>query len=140
MLDPPIMMQSRAHTNGSTPQNGIRQDAGASEMASATAVFSFDQIGITKASPSLECDAAQHPREPNVPLGSFSAGKSGNFFFAFAHRYLQPAARYLRLRRSDYYRHSLCRRPLHNRSLFVPSCRRRPMLLLKISVRSVPKD
>jgi hypothetical protein len=46
------MKQSRAHTKGSTLQNGIRQDAGASEMPSATAVFSFDPIGIT---PRLLC-------------------------------------------------------------------------------------
>src|ERR1700682_3056153 len=48
MLDPTIMMQSRAHARGSTLQNGIRQDAGVSEMASATAVFSLGQIGIMR--------------------------------------------------------------------------------------------
>src|SRR6266478_5467811 len=47
-LDPTIMKQSRAHTRGSTLPNGIRHDAGASEMASATAVFSLGPIGITR--------------------------------------------------------------------------------------------
>jgi hypothetical protein len=49
MLDPTMMKQSIAHTRGSTLQNGIRQDAGASEMASATAVFSLGQIDIRDA-------------------------------------------------------------------------------------------
>ena len=50
MLDPTIMKQSTAHTRGSTLQNGIRQDAGASEMASATAVFSLGKIDMTRRS------------------------------------------------------------------------------------------
>jgi len=50
MLDPTIMKQSRAHTRGSTLQNGIRQDAGGSEMASATTVFSLGKIDMTRRS------------------------------------------------------------------------------------------
>jgi hypothetical protein len=48
MLDPTMMKQSIAHTKGSTLQNGIRQDAGASEDASATMVFSLGKIGMTR--------------------------------------------------------------------------------------------
>ena len=43
-------MQSRAHTRGSTLQNGIRQDAGGSEIASATTVFSLGKIDMTRRS------------------------------------------------------------------------------------------
>src|SRR5829696_7411041 len=50
MLDPTIMKQSRAHTRGSTLQNGIRHDAGGSEMASATTVFSLGKIDMTRRS------------------------------------------------------------------------------------------
>jgi hypothetical protein len=46
MLDPTIMKQSSAHTKGSTLQNGIRQDAGGSEMVSATTVFSLGKIDM----------------------------------------------------------------------------------------------
>src|SRR6185295_6539168 len=70
MLDPTIMKQSRAHTRGSTLQNGIRQDAGASEMASATAVFSLGQIGITQRPLcySTTLTSPLFPAQPSFPI------------------------------------------------------------------------
>ena len=110
MLDPMIMMQSRAHARGSMLQKGNRQDAGANETASATTVFSLGNNGIRNALSTIPRSRTLVSPPRPLPILAFGSRTTDDAGQSRPGTALIPTTRFRLLWRSPSLRSPACNR------------------------------